>query len=133
MATAFSQVTESEKVRKYILRGKEISLKQIKVMESYMEMCSLPTPMSIEHEITDSTESPFSDKLIMFHFGLMIYAGIGNYGVAISESQRSDLIVDYTRLTSEIMKYSEDGVNLMIANKWLEQPPLSANRRDLAK
>jgi hypothetical protein len=63
----------------------------------------------------------------------MIYAGIGNYGIAISESQRSDMVIDYSRLNAEILKYSEDGVNIMIANKWLEQPPLSLNREDLAK
>ncbi len=70
---------------------------------------------------------------MLFHFGLMIYAGIGNFGVSISESQRSDLVTDYTRLTAEVLKFSEDEVNLMIANKWLEQPPLTSNRRDLAK
>ena len=133
LATAFSQVAKSDKVRKYILRGKEIALKHIKVFRSYLEMNSLPVPMSFDQEITDSTESPFSDKLMMFQFSLMIYAGIGNYGISISESQRTDLVVDYSRLTVEILKFSEDGVNLMIANEWLEQPPLSANRRDLAK
>jgi hypothetical protein len=131
MAIAFSQVAHSDQVRKYFLRGKEISLKHIKIFRSYLEMCSLPIPMSFEQDITESTESPFSDKLMMFHFSLMIYAGIGNFGVAISESQRSDLVVDYTRLTTEILKYSEDGANLMIANEWLEQPPLSSNRNEL--
>ena len=133
MATAFSQVAKADKVRKYILRGKEIAVKHIKVFRSYLEMGSHPVPMSFEQEVTDSTESPFSDKLIMFHFGLMTYAGVGNYGVAISESQKSDLIADYSRLIGEILKLSEDGVNLMIANGWLEQPPLATDRRDLTK
>ncbi|WP_102347695.1 DUF3231 family protein [Bacillus sp. Marseille-P3661] len=133
IAIAFSQVAQSDKVRQYLLRGKNIALKHIEVFRSYMEMNSLPVPMSIDQEVTDSTESPFSDKLMMFHFSLMIYAGIGNYGIAISESQRTDLVVDYSRLTMEILKYSEDGSNLMIANEWLEQPPLSADRKSLAK
>lgn len=133
IATAFSQVAETDKVKKYILRGKDIALKHSKVFASYLEMGSLPVPMSIDQEVTNSTESPFSEKLIMFHFSMMIYAGIGNYGVAISESQRSDLVADYTRLLAEILKYSEDGVNIMIANEWLEQPPMAANRRDLVR
>jgi hypothetical protein len=133
ITTAFSQVAKSDKVRKYLLRGKEVSLKHIKVLRDYLEMCSLPVPMSFDQEVTDSTEAPFSDKLMMFHFSLMIYAGIGNYGVAIAESQRSDLVIDYSRFNAEVLKLSEDGANLMIANKWLEQPPMSANRRDLAK
>lgn len=133
IATAFSQVTKSKKVRKYFLRGKDVSLKHIKVLSSYLEMDSLAIPMGFEQEVTDSTESPFSDKLMMFHFNLMIYAGVGNYGIAISESQKTDLVVDYSRFNVEVLKLSEDGANLMIENEWLEQPPLAANRRDLAK
>ena len=133
LTTAFSQVAQSKKARNFFLRGKETSLKHIKVLSSYLEMDSLPIPMSFDQEITDSTESPFSDKLMMFHFSLMIYAGIGNYGLAISESQRSDLVLDYSRFNAEILLLSEDGANIMIANEWLEQPPLAANRRDLSK
>lgn len=133
LAIAFSQVAQSDKVRRYFLRGKEISLKQIKVFSSYLEMASLPVPMSYEQMVTESKESPFSDKLMMFLFSLMIYAGIGNYGVSISESQRTDMAIDYYRLISEVLKYSEDGANIMVANEWLEQPPLAADRRDLAK
>jgi hypothetical protein len=133
MALAFSQVAKSDKVRKYVLRGKEIALKHINVFSSYLENRSLPVPMSIDQEVTESSESPFSDKVMMYHFGIMIYAGIGNFGVAISESQRSDLVVDYSRLSAEILKFSEDGVNLMIAKEWLEQPPLTSDRKDVAK
>ncbi len=133
LATAFSQVAKSDKVRKYFLRGKEISLKHIKVFGDYLEMASLPLPASLEQEVSESKETPFSDKIMMFHFSLMIYAGVGNYGVSIAESQRSDLVLDYTRLVAEVLKFSEDGANIMIANEWLEQPPLSADRRVLSK
>jgi hypothetical protein len=132
ITTAFSQVAKSKKVRKFLLRGKEVSLKHIKSLSSYLEMNSLAIPMSFQQEVTDSNESPFSDKLMMFHFSLMIYAGVGNYGIAISESQRTDLVVDYSRFNMEVLKLSEDGANLMIENEWLEQPPMAANRRDLA-
>ncbi len=133
LATAFSQVAKSNKVRQYFLRGKEISLKHAKVLARYLELSSLPIPMSTEQDVSESREAPFSDKLMMFHFNLMIYTGIANYGVAIAESQRTDLVVDYSRLNAEILKYSEDGANIMIANEWLEQPPLAANRKDLVK
>lgn len=133
MATAFSQVTESQKVRNYILRGKDIALKHINVFSDYLKNNSLPIPMSFDHEVTESTESPFSDKLMMFHYGLMIYSGIGNYGAAIAACRRSDLVLDFSRLTTEIMKFAEDGVNLLIENEWLEQPPMAIVRKDLAK
>lgn len=126
-------MAQSKKVKNYFLRGKEISVKHINVFRDYLEKNSLTSPPGFDQEVTASKEPPFSDKLMMFHFSLMIYAGIGNYGIAISESQRSDMVIDYSRLNAEILKYSEDGVNIMIANKWLEQPPLSLNREDLAK
>ncbi len=133
LATAFAQITTSNKVQKYIVRGKEIALKHIKVFSDYLKNNSLPIPMSFENEVTASTESPFSDKLLMFHYSIMIYSGVGNYGAAIAASRRSDLVVDYSRLTGEILKFAEDGINIMIANEWLEQPPLAIDRESLQK
>jgi hypothetical protein len=89
--------------------------------------------MSYDQDVTETKEFPFSDKLMKFYFSPMIYTGIGNYGVAIAESQRSDINVDYSRLIAEVMKYAEDGGNIMFTNEWMEQPPLAANRKDLAK
>ncbi|RSD25422.1 DUF3231 family protein [Mesobacillus subterraneus] len=133
ISTGFSQVAKSKKVKNYFVRGKDIALKHIAVFRDYLEKNSLPAPAGFEPEVTDSKESPFSEKLMMFHFSLMIYAGIGNYGIAISESQRTDLVIDYSRLNAEILKYSEDGANIMINNQWLEQPPLSLDRDDVIK
>jgi hypothetical protein len=128
LATAFCQVAKDSNVRKYFQRGKKIALKHVEVLSSYLKMDSLPVPGTCDQQVTESKEPPFSDKLMMFHFTLMIYAGIGNYGVSISESQRSDLIADYARINLEVLKYSEDGANLMVSEKWLEQPPLAAKR-----
>ncbi|MBD8069361.1 DUF3231 family protein [Bacillus sp. PS06] len=133
LARAFSQVAQSEKTRHFFIKGKEIALKHIKVFGTYLDLASLPVPMTYDNEVTKSQVAPFSDKLMMFHFSLMIYTGVGNYGISISESQRSDMVADYLRLIGEVLKYSEEGANIMIANQWLEQPPLSADRKELAK
>ncbi|MFC2949335.1 DUF3231 family protein [Virgibacillus sediminis] len=129
LATAFSQVVESDRLRKYILRGKDISIKHVRVFTDYLNNHSLPAPTTIDETVTDSTEAPFSDKLISYHFNLMTYSGMGNYGSSISQSQRSDLAIDYSRLLTEIMKFGEDGINIMIDNGWLEQPPMAAERK----
>ncbi|MDQ0231726.1 DUF3231 family protein [Metabacillus malikii] len=133
LATAFSQVSSTKKIQQYFLRGKDIAIKHIKVFTDYLENNSLPIPMSSDQEVTESTESPFSEKLMLYHFSMMIYSGIGNYGAGISESMRSDLAVDFSRLTAEILKYAEDGVNILINNEWLEQPPLAADRKGLVE
>ncbi|WP_230199745.1 DUF3231 family protein [Bacillus andreraoultii] len=133
LALAFSQVSKSEKVRKFFLRGKEIAMKHIKIFREYLENSSLPAPISFEQEVMSSTEAPFSEKLMMYHFSLMIYQGISNYGISMANCQRSDLVVDFSRLIVEVLKYSEDGFNIMIGNGWLEQPPMSIDRKNLVK
>jgi hypothetical protein len=35
---------------------------------------------------------------------------------------RRDLATQYTRLTSEMEQYREDGANILINNGWMEQP-----------
>lgn len=130
IGASFVQIAESKEVREYISRGTDISLKHVKVFSSYMTNHELPIsiPLSASQDVTESTEPPFSDKFMMYQFGLMSIAGAANYGVSISASLRSDLVVDYTRLLTEIIKYSEDGLNIMIKNGWLERPPLATYR-----
>ncbi|MGG1370011.1 DUF3231 family protein [Priestia megaterium] len=98
-----------------------------------MESHDLPVPISYEDEITNSQELPFSEKLMMFHISMNITARIGIYGISISQSQRSDLTIDYSRLLTEIIAYGEDGVNIMIDKEWVEKPPMAADRKKLRK
>ena len=130
VSAGFAQVSASKEISEYFLRGKEISIKHIKVFSSYLAKHSLPIsqPLAINQDITDSKESPFSDKLLLYHFLIMNRAGISNYGLSMSSSMRSDLIVDFSRLMTEIMKFSEDGLNILIKNNWLERPPLATYR-----
>jgi hypothetical protein len=129
----FSQVAQSEEVREYFIRGKELSTKQIEVFSGTLRKEDLPAPMTSDHDVMDSTVPPFSDKLMLFHIMGMNALGIFNYGAAMSGSQRHDLHSIYARLSSEIGLYGEAGTRLMIENGWLEQTPLSANREALAK
>ncbi|WP_019412961.1 DUF3231 family protein [Paenisporosarcina sp. TG20] len=126
----FAQITDSKEVRDYFLRGKEIGTKHLKVFSDYLEKHSLPVtmPMAINQDVTDSSESPFSDKLLMFHYLMMMGSGASNYGNAIATSMRSDLVVDFSRLMTETMKFNEDGMNIMIKNSWFERPPLASYR-----
>lgn len=127
---AFAQVAETKDVSNYFLRGKEIGSKHLKVFKDYLENHSLPaiTPLAINQDVTESTDSPFSDKLLMFHYLTMLGSGVSNYGNAISTSMRSDLVVDFSRLMTETMKFNEDGMNIMIKNSWFERPPLASYR-----
>jgi hypothetical protein len=115
--TGFSQVAKSKQVRQYMIRGRDISAKHIEVFSSLLMEDHLPAPMIWDTGLMDSTVNPFSDKLMMSHIASLSAAGIGNYGVAISASQRRDLGVTYSRLLSEISQYAEDGANIVIENE----------------
>jgi hypothetical protein len=68
----------------------------------------------------------------MFHKSLFGSTSIGVYGSALGTCQRIDLAMHYSRLIAEMGKYMEDGFNIMIENKWAEQPPLVDDREKLS-
>lgn len=132
--TGFSQVAETKEVRKYFERGREISGKHFEVFSGILNENYLADGAQLlTGEVTDSTISPFSDKLMMNFITTLIASGIGQYGTAISASPRHDLSAEYTRLMAEIARYSNDGAKIMIEKAWIEQPPMALNRKDLAK
>jgi hypothetical protein len=126
-----SQVAESEEVRKFIIRGKEITEKHIEIFSDKLHIEELPAPMTWDSDILASTETPFSEKLIMFHIVALNALGMATYGSALSKSMRSDISAIFARLSVEVGKYAEDGANIMIKNNWLEKIPESVDRREL--
>lgn len=132
MLTGFAQVAESEKVRVFMIRGKNIANKHIEIFSSRLESERIPVSLPSDTFVTNSTDAPFSDKLMMFHTNLMISTGLGNYGTAMTICMRHDLQADFVRLAAETAKYGADGLNIMIDNSWMEQPPQAINHDALS-
>jgi hypothetical protein len=128
---SFSQVAQSDEIREYFNRGKNIASKHIEVFSHLLQREDLPAPMTWDHDVMDSKEAPFSDKLLLFHVSGLNALGIFNYGAALSGSQRHDIHVEYGRLTTELGLYAETGAKLLIKNHWMEQTPLSPDRKEL--
>jgi spore coat protein CotF len=124
-----AQVAKSKKVSDYCNKGKEISKKHIQLFSSMLTEDDIPAPKAWDLEVTDSTFAPFSDKLIMFHITLLIASSISNYATASAASLRMDIATSYVRLTAENALYAKDGLELMIKNEWLEQPPQAPNHK----
>jgi hypothetical protein len=131
LTIGFSQTAESEEVCKYMFRGSDISAKHTKVFTNMLVSENIPAPSTPQSFVTDSTIAPFSDKLMMFHISVLNAAGIGNYGVASAASLRHDIQATYIRLSAEIALYAQDGLNIMIKNKWMEQPPQAIDHKKL--
>ncbi|UTR10063.1 DUF3231 family protein [Evansella sp. LMS18] len=127
----FSQTAESPEVRKYMERGLEIAAKHETVFREILVEDEVPMPSTWDSAISQSTDAPFSDKLMMFHTLGLNELSVTGYGAAIGASMRNDLVGDYTRLVAEILQYGNAGVKLMIENRWLEQPPQNVDREAL--
>ncbi|KKI91279.1 hypothetical protein WQ54_15785 [Bacillus sp. SA1-12] len=133
LSISFAQTSSSEIVQKWMLRGRDISKKHAQLFAKALLNNDIQSPVSSDIAITDSTTPPFSDKLTMFHMGFMSAAGTGNYATAAAASQRTDLIINYERLSLEIAQYAKDGADIMIKHEWMEQPPTTLDKNKLTK
>ena len=119
----FSQVADSQEVRDHMLKGKGITDRHRESLNQKIENENLDPPSFPDFEVTDSTISPFSDKLMMAHVAFLAGIGISDYGIALGQSQRSDLAFLFGKLITGSERYAKNSAELAIKNKWLEQPP----------
>lgn len=133
LITGFAQTANTQDARDYFKRGKEMANKHVKIFTSILSEEDIPVPRNWDDDVLDSTEAPFSDKLMMFHIALLSATGLGNYGQAMATSTRRDLATHFSRLLAEVGQFAEDGANLQIKHGWLEQPPQSINKNELIK
>jgi hypothetical protein len=129
----FSQVASSEKIRKYLHEGAKLAGKQIKILSIVLENQDLPSPKLFDAHVTDSTSSPFSDKLLMFHGSLAGSVALTNMGTALGQMMRHDLAGEIMAFIPVIGKYNNDGLNIMIEHGWVEEPFTAADRKKLSE
>ncbi|WP_158634008.1 DUF3231 family protein [Radiobacillus deserti] len=129
----FAQTARSEELKSYFIRGIELSRSLINIFHTFFEESSLPTPMTWDTEVTESTEPPFSDKLMLFQSNALSSIGVGNIGGSLALSMRHDLTAKYLKMMKDIGLFAEDGINLMIKNKWFERPPHAMDREQITK
>jgi hypothetical protein len=128
----FSQVAKDEKIREFFIRGKEMTNKHIEISSQQLHKDNLPSPPLLDDLVSESTFSPFSDKLMLAHKVEMFSMKIRTVGNAISLNGRRDLGAMYSKFSTDIGLYVEDAANIMIDNGWMEQPPKAADRDNLA-
>ncbi|MDP1383597.1 DUF3231 family protein [Priestia megaterium] len=132
LALSFAQTSQREKIQKWMLRGAEISEKHVQIFGKALLENHIQPPVPHDIAISDLTTPVFSDRLAMFQMSFLSAAGTGNYATAAAASQRSDLVINYERLSLEIGQYAKDGADIMIHHKWLEQPPGTQDKEQLA-
>lgn len=127
----FAQVMEDKKLKDLMLRGKKVSEQQIELFNDLLMQEDLLGTVPISMEVTDSTVSPFSDKLILSMINVLNSVDIILISHALALSMRTDLTAHYTKIIAQVMSYGKDTFDFMVKQKWMEQPPLTTNRKKL--
>ena len=127
----FSQVVKSEKIRHFLSQGKQIADHHLKTLGEFLENEELPIPSISSNLITDSKQSPFSDKLILTHSTISIAFKIAEYGLVLTNTARKDLQFTFRNLVTDVLKLAKDGAELMIESGWLERAPEASDRKEL--
>lgn len=125
----FSQVAKSEKIKELFRHGADITTKAVERYQHLLHSENLPSPQFIDHLVTGSTISPFSDKLMLFHKVDMFSMKIRSFGNSLAVNGRHDIGLMYVKSFMNISKFVEDATEIMIENGWMEQPPEAADNR----
>jgi hypothetical protein len=133
LSIGFSQVTESKEVREFLEDFAKTCDENIQALTKIMQKDNLPVPMSWESEVTTSKDSPFSDKLLLHHIGFLAQPAQICYGTGLASAMRTDLGVAYEKAIQKNLLITKNWFDIMVKNKWLEQPPLAPNRKELAQ
>jgi hypothetical protein len=133
LSIAFSQVAQTKEVRKFLTDSEVTADGQIKSFSKIMQADNLPVPKSWETEVTTSTDAPFSDKLMLYHIGFLFQAAQNYHGGGLASAMRTDLVAAYEGTILKNLMVTKKWFDLMVRNKWLEQPPLAPNREEIAK
>ena len=133
LLTGFSQVAKDNEVKKYFIKGKELSKKIITELGDMLLKSDIQPPSTWAGKVTDSTESPFSDKLMMYLNSLIYSTTLGFTALGTAFSMRNDLPLKLGLISKDTFEYAKQGSKIMIEHKWLEEPPQMEDRNQLAK
>ena len=133
LMTGFAQGARENEVKKYFIKGKELGKKVITEFSDVLLQSDIQAPSGWAGKATDSTAPPFSDKLMMYLVSLISSATIGTSAVGTSFSLRSDLHLKLTITAKNAFDFAKEGGSIMIAHKWMEEPPQMEDRNQLTK
>lgn len=127
----YSQVVKSKQIKKFLLKAIETSKKHLKVLSCFLTEENLPAPSMTNIMVSESQESSVSDRLILTHSTAVIAYILTEYGIADTNSARSDLVSTFRDLVTDVLFLAKDGAEVMLELGWLEKVPDAADRNDL--
>ncbi|MEW9676742.1 DUF3231 family protein [Lentibacillus sp. L22] len=133
LMTGFAQAAKHKDVQKYFFRGKELSKTIIEKFSEVLLDSDINVPSTAAGIVSDSTVSPFSDKLMMYNTSILTSFGLGSNAIGTSFSLRKDLPAKMAVVGKDTFTFANDGGDLMIKHGWTEEPPQMEDRTQLSK
>ena len=127
----FYQVTKNTEVRQFLERVLNTVNKNFGIFSSLLREENLHVPQLLDTEVTNSTVSPFSDKLMMHKVGFLLGAALSYYGTAMVASLRADLVGHCEAAILRGLKLLPNWGTIIIKNGWLEKLPEANDRNEL--
>jgi hypothetical protein len=131
LITGFAQVAKENEVKEYFIEGKELAKKFVTELSDILLQSDIQPPSTWAGKATDSTQAPFSDKLMMYITNLISSSSIGYNALGTSFSMRSDLHSKLAKISKDTFDYAKKGGKIMIEHKWMEEPPQMEDRNKL--
>jgi hypothetical protein len=133
LMTGFAQVATEPEAKKYFTRGKELAKKNISIMSTLLLESDIQVPSTWAGMVTESTLSPFSDKMMMYNTNLLAMFGLGSNSVGAAFSFRGDLLLKMGGIMTDTFNFAKDGGEIMMKHGWMEEPPQAVDRDQLIK
>ncbi|WP_404452006.1 DUF3231 family protein [Virgibacillus necropolis] len=133
LMTSFAQVAENDEVKKYFIKGKELAKEVADTMHKLLVDSDIQPPSIWAGETTESTLSPFSDKLMMYSSNMLSVFGLSGNTFGTSFSLRNDLSLKIGQILTKTFNFAKDGGKIIIKHGWMEEPPKAADRKMLSK
>lgn len=129
----FAQVATDSKVKKYFIEGMDLSNRIISKLSDILLQSDIQPPNFWNGKVTNSTESPFSDKLMMYINSLIASTPLGFTALGASFNMRIDLPLKLAFISKDTFEYAKKGAKIMIKHKWMEEPPQIKEKNNLGK
>lgn len=133
LMTGFAQVAKEREITDYFIKGKELAKKIYSVFSDLLLQSDIQPSGTWAGKATDSTVSPFSDKIMMFCTSLISSYALGSNAVGSSFSMRSDLPAKLLTTAADTLAFAKEGGKIMIRHKWMEEPPQMEDRNQLVQ
>lgn len=132
LLTGFIQVVKDKEIQDYFVRGRKLATNFVHRVQEILEDQLAPNGMIWDSQVTTTTDSPFSDQLMLYLVSSLNAIGLGKYGMSLAQTLRRDVASFYLTFFTKATAFSEDGLNLLIEREWMEEPPQCPDRKELA-